>query len=102
MVSRYFGKKQTTDKLVAFRGVGVVDAPLPIVATVIFDTGRRLEWIEGLVDSRIIRWGGKDKFVECDHIDMPIFFQDRDFVSKITMSFDLPGKMIFPPTARAV
>jgi hypothetical protein len=26
---------------------------------------------------------------------MPIFFQDRDFVAKITMSFDLPGKMIF-------
>jgi hypothetical protein len=88
-------RKEADDRLVAFRGVGVVDAPLPLVATVIFDTGRRLEWIEGLVDSRIIRWGGKDNFVEYDHIDMPIFFQDRDFVSKITMSFDLPGKMTF-------
>jgi hypothetical protein len=88
-------RKEADDRLVAFRGVGVVDAPLPVVATVIFDTGRRLEWIEGLVESRIIRWGGRDNFVEYDHIDMPIFFTDRDFVSKITMSFDLPGKMTF-------
>jgi hypothetical protein len=88
-------RKEAGDRLVAFRGVGIVDAPLPLVATVIFDTGRRLEWIEGLVESRIIRWGGKDNFVEYDHIDMPIFFQDRDFVSKITMSFELPGTMTF-------
>ena len=65
------------------------------MATVIFDTQRRKEWIEGLVDSRIIRWGGKDNFIEYDHIDMPLFFEDRDFVSKITMSFDLSGKMAF-------
>jgi hypothetical protein len=88
-------RKEAGDRLVAFRGVGVVEAPLPLVATVIFDTDRRQEWIEGLLDSRIIRWGGKDNFIEYDHIDMPIFFSDRDFVSKITMSFDQPGKMTF-------
>jgi hypothetical protein len=88
-------RKEAGDRLVAFRGVGVVEAPLPLVATIIFDSGRRQEWIEGLVDSRIIRWGGEDNFVEYDHIDMPIFFQDRDFVSKITMRFDLSGKMTF-------
>lgn len=82
--------------LVAFRGIGVVEAPLPLVATVIFDTNRRLEWIEGLDDSRIIRWGDNDSFIEYDHIDMPIFMTDRDFVSKIIMSFDLSKKeMVF-------
>ena len=85
-------KKETGDRLVEFRGIGVVDAPLPLVATVIFDTDRRREWIEGLADSRIIRWRDKDNFVEYDHIRMPIFFQDRDFVSKIKMTFDLSGK----------
>ncbi|MHB8845499.1 MAG: START domain-containing protein [Nitrospirota bacterium] len=88
-------RKEAGDRLVAFRGVGIVEAPLPLVATVIFDTDRRLEWIEGLVESRILRWGGRDNFVEYDHIDMPIFFTDRDFVSKITMSFEPPGKMTF-------
>ena len=88
-------RKEADERLVAFRGVGIVEAPLSLVATVIFDTGRRQEWIEGLVDSRVIRWGGDDNFIEYDHIDMPIFFEDRDFVSKITMSFDLSGRMTF-------
>lgn len=82
-------RKEVGDStLVAFRGIGVVESPLPLVATVILDTNRRLEWIEGLDDSRIIRWGDNDSFIEYDHIDMPIFMSDRDFVSKITMSFD--------------
>jgi hypothetical protein len=90
-------RKEVDDStLVAFRGIGVVEAPLPLVATVIFDTKRRLEWIEGLEDSMIIRWEGKDSFIEYDHIDMPIFFKDRDFVSKIKMSFDPSRKeMVF-------
>ena len=82
-------RKEVGDStLVAFRGIGVVESPLPLVATVILDTNRRLEWIEGLDDSRVIRWGDNDSFIEYDHIDMPVFMSDRDFVSKITMSFD--------------
>jgi hypothetical protein len=90
-------RKEVGDStLVAFRGIGVVEAPLPLVATVILDTNRRLEWIEGLDDSRIIRWGDNYSFIEYDHIDMPIFMQDRDFVSKIIMSFDLSKtEMVF-------
>jgi hypothetical protein len=85
-------KEVSGDGLIAFRGIGVVAAPLPLVATVIFDTDRRLEWIEGLIESRIIRWEDKDFFIEYDHIDMPLFFKDRDFVSKIKMSFDRSKK----------
>jgi hypothetical protein len=89
-------KKVDDGTLVAFRGIGIIEAPLPLVATVIFDANRRLEWIEGLDDSKIIRWGDEDSFIEYDHIDMPIFMKDRDFVSKIIMSFDLSKKeMIF-------
>ncbi len=74
--------------LIAFRGIGIVNAPLPRVATVIFDTRRRREWIKGLAESRILRWEGKDRFIEYDHVAMPIFFSDRDFVSQIRMHFD--------------
>ena len=82
--------------LVAFRGIGVVDAPLPSVATVIFDTGRRRKWVAGLIDSRIIRWGDKDNFIEYDHIGMPFLIKDRDFVSISKMSFNLSKKeMVF-------
>ena len=91
-----FRKEVKGSELVAFRGIGVVDAPLPLVATVIFDTDRRREWVVGLVDSRIIRWGDKDNFIEYDHIGMPFFIKDRDFVLIGKMSFDLSKKeMVF-------
>jgi hypothetical protein len=91
-----FRKEVGDSGLVAFRGIGVVDAALPLVATVIFDTDRRREWIDGLVDSRIIHWRDKDDFVEYDHIGLPFFIKDRDFVSKVKMSFDLSRKeMVF-------
>ena len=90
-------RKEAADtSLVAFRGVGIVEAPLPLVVTVIFDTGRRREWIEGLAESRIIRWRSGDSFIEYDHIGLPFIIKDRDFVSNISMSFD-PSKreMVF-------
>ncbi len=87
-----FRKVIDGSRLVAFRGNGVVDAPLPLVATAILDTNRRREWIEGLVDSKIIRWGGDHDFIEYDHIGMPFFFKDRDFVSKIRMNFESSKK----------
>ena len=91
-----FRKEVGDSGLVAFRGIGVVEAPLPLVATVIFDTDRRREWIDGLDDSRIILWKDKDNFVEYDHIGLPFFIKDRDFVSEIKMSFDLSKKeMVF-------
>ncbi len=91
-----FKKETGGGSLVAFRGVGIVEAPLPLVTTVIFDTNRRLEWIDGLVDTRIIRWVGRDSFVEYDHIGMPPFITDRDFVSSIKMRFNLiKQEMIF-------
>ena len=91
-----FKKEGSGSGLIAFRGIGVVEAPLPLVATVIFDTDRRRKWVEGLVDSRILRWEDKDNFIEYDHIEMPFLMNERDFVSKITIRVDLPKKeMVF-------
>ncbi len=87
-----FEKESDAGGLIEFRGNGVVEAPLPVVATVIFDTNRRREWIKGLAESRILRREGDDDYTEYDHIDMPILFEDRDFVSRIRIHFDRPTK----------
>ena len=83
-----FQKEATESGLIAFRGVGVVEAPLPVVATVIFDTSRRKDWIKGLAESRVVRWESMDHYVEYDHIAMPMFFSDRDFVSRVQVRYD--------------
>ncbi len=87
-----FEKEAGDGGLIEFRGNGIVEAPLLLVATVIFDTNRRQEWIKGLAESRILRLDGNDDYIEYDHIDMPIFFEDRDFVSRIQIHFDRSGK----------
>ncbi len=89
-----FRKASTEKGLIQFRGVGVIDAPMPLVATVIFDTDRRREWIKGLAGSKILGWRGMDTFIEYDHIDMPIFFSDRDFVSRVRISPHPSGKEV--------
>jgi hypothetical protein len=89
-----FKKDATESGLIEFRGVGIVNAPLPVVATVIFDADRRVQWIKGLADSRILRWEGKDSFIEFDHIDMPTFFKDRDFISKVLIRSDLARREV--------
>ncbi len=86
-------EKEAGDRgLIEFRGNGVVEAPLPVVATVISDTARRRAWIKGLAESRILRSEGRDDYIEYDHIEMPVFFTDRDFVSRIQVHFDRSGK----------
>jgi hypothetical protein len=83
-----FKKDATESGLIEFRGIGIVDAPLPVVATVIFDAERRVQWIKGLAESLILRWDGKDSFIEFNRIDMPTFFKDRDFISKVLIRSD--------------
>jgi len=91
-----FKREATESGLIEFRGVGFVDAPLPVVATVIIETDRRPQWIKGLVESRIIRRDGSDQFIEYDHIDMPTFFRDRDFVSQVRIRSDqTTGEVVF-------
>ncbi|HYA86469.1 MAG TPA: START domain-containing protein [Nitrospirota bacterium] len=91
-----FRKEVNHGGLIAFRGIGVVDAPLPLVATVILDTDRRREWIAGLVEAKILRWRGMDNYIEYDHIGLPLIITDRDFVSDVSMSFEPSKKeMVF-------
>jgi hypothetical protein len=91
---RIFKKDATESGLIEFRGVGVVEAPLPVVASAIFDTARRVQWIKGLKESWIIRWDGQESFIEYDHIDMPTFFSDREFVSRVRIRADQAAREV--------
>lgn len=74
--------------VIAFRGEGVVNAPLSLVATIIFDTKRGPEWVEDLKESRVLRREDGMTFIEYDHIGTPIILKDRDFVARVTTAVD--------------
>jgi len=84
----YWSKVPDTD-IVAFKGEGIVDAPMDKVATIIVDTTRGTEWIDGLVESKVLKSVSHTQFVEYDHQGVPFPFDqlisDRDFVSQVTV-----------------
>lgn len=93
---RVYRREVPGSSLLAFKGDGIVNAPIAKVATVIFDTTRAHEWIEDLESSKIIRWVSKNEFVEYDHIGTPFILKDRDFLSLVSMKLDPEqGKISF-------
>jgi hypothetical protein len=79
--------------LVAFRGAGVVDAPISKVVFVLIDLSRTKEWVERVVDAKIVRQISESEYVTYTHLGAPIIVSDREFVSRATISVG-PGRMV--------
>jgi hypothetical protein len=74
--------------VIAFRGEGVVAAPLVRVASVALDRSRATEWTDRLAEARVVRRLSETEFVEYDHIKMPVLVKDRDFVTRNKVEYD--------------
>ena len=74
--------------LVAFKGDGVVNAPLIKVVTILLDDDRAQEWVDSLVESKVVRVINPLEYIELNHIGMPPLFKDRDFVNDVRMTVD--------------
>ena len=66
--------------LIAFRGEGVINAPILRVASVLVDNTRSTEWIDSLAEARTLRRISENEFIEYNHVKTPIMMKDRDFV----------------------
>jgi hypothetical protein len=90
-LTTYWSKLEGS-QVIAFRGEGIVNAPIEKVASIIIDTTRGAEWINSLVESKVIRPISDTEFIEYDHVGIPFPFDsvisDRDFVSDVTIRFD--------------
>jgi hypothetical protein len=79
---------------IAFRGEGDVDEPLLLVGSVLVDITRDKEWIDSLVDSRILRTVSETEYITYTHIGTPITMSDRDFVTDVTLAVDPTVKQL--------
>jgi hypothetical protein len=79
---------------VAFRGEGDVDQPLLLVGSVLVDTTRGREWIDSLVETRILRTVSETEYVTWSHIGTPITMKDREFVTSVSLSVDTGKKQL--------
>lgn len=79
--------------LVAFRGSGIVDAPLQKVVFVLIDLARTPEWVERVQDARIVREISESEYITYTHLGAPLIVSDREFVSRAKISME-PGKLV--------
>jgi hypothetical protein len=89
-----FTKEIPGDPVVALRGEGLVNAPIARVASVILDDDRATEWVDSLVESKLIRMIGDREFVEYSHIGTPFVLKDRDFLTRGIVQVDLKEKTL--------
>jgi hypothetical protein len=80
--------------LIAVKGEGIVDASIIRVASVLVDSTRATEWIDRVVESRVIRQVSETETVHYDHIGTPIVMKDRDFVTRSKLEFDSASKRV--------
>ena len=80
--------------LIAVKGEGVINASIVRVASVLVDTSRATEWIDRLVESRVVRQVSDTETIHYDHIGTPIVMKDRDFVTRARLEFDSTGKKV--------
>lgn len=85
----YWSKVEGSE-VIAFRAEGIVDAPVEKVASVVVDTARGTEWVNSLLESKVVRVVSPTEFIEYDRVGAPPLSSERDFVSRVTLSAD-PG-----------
>jgi hypothetical protein len=81
-------------RFLAFRGEGDVDGPLLLVGSVLVDVGRDHEWMDNLVEVRILRIVSETEYVTYSHVGTPITMSDRDFVTDVTLAVQPSAKQM--------
>lgn len=86
-----YRKKIPNSSLLAYRSVGVIDAPLGKLVTVIMDTPRKHEWMPRIKLAEVLRELSPTERIEYVHFKTPWPLKDRDVVYKIKMN-RMPNK----------
>jgi hypothetical protein len=81
-------------RFLAFRGEGDIDEPLLLVGSVLVDVGRDHEWMDSLVEVRILRIVSETEYVTYSHVGTPITMSDREFVTDVTLAVDATAKRL--------
>lgn len=78
----------------ALRGEGDVDKPLLLVGSVLVDVARSREWVDSVVDARVLRTIDASEYITYTHVGTPITTADRDFVAHVKVDVDSVTKQV--------
>jgi hypothetical protein len=66
--------------IVAFRGIGLIDAPISKVVSILMDTSRKTEWVSSCKKAKDIKIISDYERTEYNYTGTPFVMKDRDFV----------------------
>jgi hypothetical protein len=81
--------------LKSMKGIGTVNASPATVALVLLDDDRAPEWVDSLAESKVVKVNSPYDYIEYNHIAMPAFIHDREFVTHVTMGVRREDKIAF-------
>ena len=87
-------KEVPGSSFVAFRGEGDVNAPVLSVAAVLVDVAHEQEWMDSVVEARVLRKVSDTEYVMYSHVGTPPTMSDRDFVTDVTLAVDPAAQSI--------
>ncbi len=83
-----YKKEVAGSPFVAFRGEGDIDAPVLTVGSVIVDVPRETEWLDSVVEARVLRKISDNEYIMYSHLGTPVTMSDRDFVTDVKINVD--------------
>jgi len=72
-------------RVLAMKGVGVLDVPAWKLVAILLDLKRSPEWVDSLVEAKMLQRVGPFSYLEYNHIGTPFILKDREFVSRVDM-----------------
>lgn len=84
-------KEVEGSSIVAFRGEGILDAPIAKATQMLADTARKPEWIHKCAEARNIKTFSELDRIEYNRTLAPVVLKDRDFVYHAKVWLDMPA-----------
>lgn len=90
---KVYKKIYENSSLIAFRGVGVIKAPIQVVANTILNENREGKLSDALLETKTLEWiKYPNEYIEYNEIEMPLWITNRDFVSKVFLTYNKKRK----------
>ena len=83
---RTFQERNPAENIVAFRGEATIPTSLVRIAAVLQNEAIRKEWIDSLVEDKILEHVSSFEQIEYNHSKVPWPFRDRDFLYRVMVT----------------
>lgn len=96
-----YRKEVPGSPVIAFKGHGILPVPMLKIITVLLDESRSTNWVDKLVDAKLLSRKSKGDFVLYSHIGTPVVMKDREFITQNDVTVE-PKTKTFTMTMRSV